>query len=389
MKPPGAGRLFFLDWLRIIAFAVLVIYHVGMIYVSWRFHVKSPFASHAPEPWMKLSEPWRMSLIFMVSGAALAHLLGRGASLGALRQRTRFLLFPLLCGVVLIVPPQSYVEVVRNFGYTGNYLDFLELYFTRFQGFCDSSRCLVLPTWNHLWFLPYLWAYTVLLFLIVAFKPDALSRLSHIAHLVLKGPGLLALPIAFIFTTRVLLVQRFPQTYAFIDDGFAHAIYLSMFMAGAVFASGSPMWPRLAALRWPALGLATGAWAALVGLRPGGLIEHTVVATLQWGALVAAFGFAGRHLNVDHPLRATLVEAVFPVFLLHQTVIIVADQWLLPLRWRPAFEAPVLILTTFTLCYGGYLLLRRIVWLRRWFGMKGVRSAIPTDPASFRSEKTR
>ncbi len=63
-------RLFFLDWLHIIALMVLIAYHVGMYYVTWDFHVKSPFASHALEPWMKLTEPWRMSLLFMISGAA-------------------------------------------------------------------------------------------------------------------------------------------------------------------------------------------------------------------------------------------------------------------------------------------------------------------------------
>ena len=38
-------RLFFLDWVRIIAFAVLVLYHVGMYYVTWDFHIKSLHAS--------------------------------------------------------------------------------------------------------------------------------------------------------------------------------------------------------------------------------------------------------------------------------------------------------------------------------------------------------
>ena len=34
-------RSFFLDWLRIGSFAVLVLYHVGMYYVPWGWHVKS------------------------------------------------------------------------------------------------------------------------------------------------------------------------------------------------------------------------------------------------------------------------------------------------------------------------------------------------------------
>ena len=72
-------RLFFLDWLRIIAFAAFVPYHVGMYYVTGDFHVKSPFSSKTLEPWMKLTEPWLMSLIFMISGAATALMLKHGA----------------------------------------------------------------------------------------------------------------------------------------------------------------------------------------------------------------------------------------------------------------------------------------------------------------------
>ena len=168
VSSPPPPRLFFLDWLRILAFMTLVLYHVGMYYVAWDFHVKSPFATPALQPWMKLTEPWRMSLIFMVSGAATAYLLKAGARWSAFRSRTRFLLLPLLCGMILVVPPQSFFEVVQKFDYHGNYLDFLALYFSHYQGFCASGHCLALPTWNHLWFLPYLWLYTALLFAALA-----------------------------------------------------------------------------------------------------------------------------------------------------------------------------------------------------------------------------
>jgi hypothetical protein len=68
--------------------------------------------------------------------------------------------------MVLVVPPQPYFEVVQKLGYTGSFVDFLQLYFTGYGGFCRGTDCLVLPTWNHLWFLPYLWCYTALLVLL-------------------------------------------------------------------------------------------------------------------------------------------------------------------------------------------------------------------------------
>ena len=51
-----------LDWVRTCAFALLVLYHVGMYYVTWEWHVDSPHASPALEPFMMLSSPWRLGL---------------------------------------------------------------------------------------------------------------------------------------------------------------------------------------------------------------------------------------------------------------------------------------------------------------------------------------
>jgi hypothetical protein len=92
-------RLFYLDWLRIGAFALLVLYHVGMYYVSWDWHVKSPHASPLIEPLMRLSYPWRMSLLFLLSGAATVWMLQRRPQ-GLLRERAARLLLPLVAEAV-------------------------------------------------------------------------------------------------------------------------------------------------------------------------------------------------------------------------------------------------------------------------------------------------
>jgi hypothetical protein len=130
------------------------------------------------------------------------------------------------------------------------------------------------------------------------------------------------------------------------------------------------MWARLARWRWPALVATLLLWAVLVGVRPGKSWEHAVIASLQWCALTAAFGFARQRLNRDHPWRRELTEAVFPVYLFHQTIIITLSQWLLPLHWRPALEGPVLVLATLVLSYAGYRLVRPWRWLRPWFGLR-------------------
>ena len=73
-------RLYFLDWLRVIAFTMLVLYHVGRYYVTWGWHVMSPYAGTTLQPWMNLSDPWRMSLLFLVSGAATSYMVKGGGA---------------------------------------------------------------------------------------------------------------------------------------------------------------------------------------------------------------------------------------------------------------------------------------------------------------------
>jgi glucans biosynthesis protein C len=375
-SPTSTERLFFLDWLRILAFSALVVYHVGMYYVSWDFHVKSPFAGPGLEPWMKLSEPWRLNLLFMISGAATSYMLKSGPSLALVRRRSARLLLPLLCGVVLIVPPQSYFEVVQKFGYSGDYLEFLRLYFSRYRGFCSDGRCLILPTWNHLWFLPYLWVYTLLSCGLVALWPSALREASRLVDTAFRGVWLMVIPIVLILAARLTLFERYPSTHALFGDWFNHAMYLGMFGVGGAFATSKVLWERLASMRLPALLMAVTFWAVLVFIRPAKPLEHAVVAVYQWSALVAAFGFAKTYLNRDSRFRSRLTEAVFPVYILHQTIIIVGSQFLLPLRLRPAVEGPILILATFALSYAGYELVRRFALLRPWFGLKATNDEV-------------
>src|SRR6202011_4525289 len=190
-------RRYDLDWVRIGAFMLLIFYHVGMYYVSWDWHVKSPYASRTIEPLMLLSSPWRLSLLFLVSGVATAYLLERRGNGGFLVQRSIRLLAPLLFRVDVIVPPQSYLEVVENLSYGATYFDFLKLSFSAYHGFCRGSDCLILPTWNHLWFVAYLWVYTVVLYAVIRAVPASVKWLRRITDSKLGGLGIIVWPLAF------------------------------------------------------------------------------------------------------------------------------------------------------------------------------------------------
>jgi glucans biosynthesis protein C len=368
-----AQRQVFVDWLRVAALGLLMAYHVGMFYVSWPFHIKSAEASSALEPWMRLSGPWRMSLLFAISGLATGWMLaqrqgGEGSKprAGLLRERARRLLLPLLMGVVLIVPPQSYFEVRQFHGYQGSYWEFLGLYFHAYGGFCNAARgCLILPTWNHLWFLPYLFFYTTLVLALQRWRPEALTQMARAMAKALSGWRLLILPWLVLLALRLLLRQRFGETHALVDDWFVHSQFLLLFVWGVCVAQtpASATWPSVQALRHLALALALLGWALLNRLPPGPLQALCWTAT-QWGGVLAALGFAHRHLQRDSPWRTTLSEAVFPMYVFHQTVIILATVALAPYAIRPAVEAPLLLFITLAGAWVGYLIVRQIGVLR-------------------------
>ncbi|MGB2176413.1 MAG: acyltransferase family protein, partial [Hyphomonas sp.] len=68
---PAFPRRYDLDWLRIIAFGLLIFYHTGMFYVTWGWHVKSVHVGPDAEWAMMLLNPWRLALLFFISGVAL------------------------------------------------------------------------------------------------------------------------------------------------------------------------------------------------------------------------------------------------------------------------------------------------------------------------------
>ncbi|MBN6151083.1 acyltransferase [Xanthomonas sp. AmX2] len=387
-----------LDWVRVCAFGLLLLYHVGMYYVSWDWHVKSPHAGTALEPFMLSSGPWRMSLLFLISGAATAFMLRRTPR-RFLRLRSWRLLLPLLFGMAVVVPPQAYYQVVEQLpgGYREGYLAFYARYLGGYHGFCGADGdCLRLPTWNHLWFVAYLWVYTVLLWLGWRLLPEpVLARLRGWAGAALQGWRALLLPVALLAAARLLLVERFESTHALVDDWYNHAQYVPMFLIGVATATATGFWESLQRLRWPALLLAAACYGLMVhtwyfagysdaapppaALRMGLRVAWAVD---QWCAIAALLGFAYRFRHADNRALRYLAPAVFPVYILHQTVIVVLAHQLKPWRLPPLLEGPLLVAATFALCFAGYDVVRRIDWLRPLFGLKHARGA---DAAALRS----
>jgi hypothetical protein len=380
-RPGSYPRRYDLDWIRIGAFLLLILYHVGMYYVTWDWHVKSLHASSAIEPLMLLVNPWRLSILFLVSGAATAFMVRRLTPASLARARSGRLLLPLLLGMLVIVPPQAYFEVVERTGYADGYPAFWARYLAADRGFCRDGDCMIVPTWNHLWFVAYLWAYTMLLAAVLALRPQAAVRARDFLERHLAGPGVLLLPWLLLSLMRVTLLSAFPPSQALVDDWYNHAQYFAVFAFGFLCADSRPLWDAIVRNRRLALIAAIASYFFLAwyfGIYAGDrdppdslrLFQRVIYAANQWAWIVAILGYGRTLLDRDGPARRYLTDAIFPFYIVHQTVIIAAAVWLRPARLAAGAEALVLLVITAVACVLTYETVGRVRWLRPFFGLR-------------------
>ncbi|MFZ5726801.1 MAG: acyltransferase family protein [Pseudomonadota bacterium] len=372
------GRHYGMDWLRIGAFALLILYHIGMFFVPWGWHVKIAEPLEWAEFPMLATNGWRLPLLFLVSGYASAALFAKLGGSGAFaRSRSARLLIPLLFGVLVIIPPQPWVELVTQHGYAQSLGAFWIGDYFRF-GTLDG---IVLPTWQHLWFVAYLWVYTMLAAAVLAWVPAVVrGRIADGAARLLSGAGLLIVPLLWWLLVLAASDGHAP-THALLDDGPAHLHYLMPFCIGWLLRVRPQLFASVAR-RWrAALLVALGAYgivAAILWLWQQGVyppdwarLPFDVARLVQgWAAIVALVGIADRYANRDHPKRAMLAEAVFPFYIIHQTIIVVVGWVLLGAGTAalPAFL--ILVAATGTGCWLFYAIGRSIGWLRPLIGLQ-------------------
>ncbi|MCW3836621.1 acyltransferase family protein [Sphingomonas canadensis] len=382
-------RHYGLDWLRIGAFGLLILYHIGMVFAPWAWVIHVPYAFPELIVPMALVTPWRLPLLFAVSGYASRHLFAKsGRNDAFLRSRAKRLLIPLAFGMAVIVPPEMWV-LVREHGYPNGYLYFWLHDYLRWGQFWSHE----FPSWEHLWFLAYLAFYTMLLGAAIAWRGDRLfAAFDQLAAWFTRGPRLLWVPVAALVWAKLSLMFLIAERQGLVTDWTGHALYMPCFLFGFMMGGTERLWPVSGRLWKPALAtaLAAGAVDALIEVfYPGSTpIGHATMAldraariTMAWAMILVMFQFAQALLNHDHPWRATLAEAVFPFYIIHHPVIVLIVWYAMPLQ--PSALALFAMLLAGTLAAGTafYLLGRRIRWLRPLIGLSAQPRAKPPAAA--------
>jgi peptidoglycan/LPS O-acetylase OafA/YrhL len=323
---------------------------------------------------------WRMDLIFLISGVASAFLLKPDRALGFLASRTWRLLLPLLFGIAVVVPVQPYVQGVSNGLVEAGFLQFLADYYSgkpwprdAFDGWYYGF------TWNHLWYLAYLWMYTIALAMLARPLGSRLGMRLRSLFTGLRGPWLMLLPVLPFCVYSFTLQPLFPDNGDFILDWYRNAVYFTVFLYGFVVARDAGFWTEATRLRWATLACAVAIFGVRLVL--GAIYPDEAPAWIEglalvlrnlymWSMLLTLLGWA--HARLSRPFRwlPWANENVYPWYMLHQSLIILFAYWLLPLRMSAPFEAAAVLALTVTGCWLLTAGVRRVRWLRPLFGMK-------------------
>ena len=387
---PGE-RHYGLDWLRIAAFALLILYHIGLFFAPGVWLVKTPHPSAAIAWPMLTLEPWRLALLFVVSGYASHALLARTSGLSEfLRARSYRLLLPLAFGVLVIVPPETWIGMVENHGYSQSLVHF---WTSDWLGFRTLNGVL-LPATEHLWFVGYLWTYTMVLGAALALATPAWKRMGRaLMDWLCVDHRLIWVPLLPILALRIAVLFTVPETHGLLHDWVSDVTYVPAFLFGFALAGHPQAWRAVHRSRLCAVLLAAISLLILVQIQsrfPGGVVSrtHWVQAldrdsgvVMAWAMILLLLGAAHQWLDRDHSLRPKLAEAVFPFYLAHQTII-VATAWRLKDKGlQLPFLFLILTLVTFAGCWAFYEVGRRTGRMRMLFGLSNAAVAKPHSRA--------
>lgn len=357
MTPPAPPRRHDVDSLRIFATWMLFAFHAGKVLdVPPFYSIKNAELSAGMGIFTGFVHQWHMPLFFLLAGwAAWGSIAARGAA-GFARERVRKLVVPLLFGVAVVCPPIRWIELRSGQFYTpsgvhvpaepdAGFLAFLPRYFTP-----DGV------TWSHLWFLAYLFTFSLLYLPLLRALARRPVHDGHPARAWVWAP---VVPLALV---QLVLRPLWPGYQNLVDDWANFAYYSLYFAIGFAFAR-SPRLERAAHAEATRAGV-IGA-AALLGmlwmdtLSAGGsaaapVVRRLLSALAGWGAVLFLLGFASRRLRATGPWHRWLTESAFPIYVLHQLGVVLAATWVVTLQLGVAAKWILLVAASIALTLALY-----------------------------------
>ncbi len=377
-----ARRLHYIDWLRVLAVMLLFPFHTSRVFnFGEDFYVKGTHLSVALSYVLGFISTWHMQLLFLLAGASAYFSLRRRTGGQFERERVQRLLVPFVFGILVLIPPQTWIGGQFNSGYTGSFIQYLTsgdfLAFNIKEGGDYYGGFGI----GHLWFIGFL-----LLISLIVLPLLVWGRTERGAAAIGRFARFLAKPWGWLVVAFVILIGESMPEIA----GKNLIYYLVFFVLGYIVMADDAFTESAERYRWFALivgMLGCAVWVATGPFRdslpdPSFALFGIVMAGMlsAWLAIIGLLGTGKHYLDQPSSALSYLAESSYPVYILHQTVIVVAAFYLvrmqgpLALEWTAVFI--VAVLATFAL----YELVRRVPVLRTLFGMRPRPARVSAQP---------
>ncbi|WP_373059323.1 acyltransferase family protein [Zunongwangia sp. H14] len=343
-------RRYDIDWLRVIAIGLLLIYHIAIIFQPWAMFLGFIRSDELMEGlWkpMSMLNVWRIPLLFYVSGMGVFFAIQKRNWKELLLERSKRILLPFIFGIIAIVPL--------------HFLIFQEYYHLPLGYYAHQG---------HLWFLGNIFAYVVVLLpLFFYLKKIKDSRFMKGLSSLMKNPaGPVSISLFFALETLLVKPQVF-EMYAETWHGFFLGL-LAFFFGFLLVSLGKPFWQTVLKWRWLYLGVALAFYIirlTVFNLESPGYLK--AIESNCW--ILAIFGFGYKYLNRPGKTLRYLSRAAYPVYIVHMFVLYAGAMIILPLGIPVLLKFIIIVLFTGIGCFFIYeFLIRRINFLRPLFGLK-------------------
>lgn len=376
---PGSERQYYIDWLRILLIISVFLYHLGMIFNTWEWHVKNDIIyGGLLRQVMIFLHNWRMPLLFMISGAGTWYALKNMSPGQYLLERSRRLLVPLMAGIFILVPVQVYIERITL------YDSLLAFYPHMFDGIYPQGNF----SWHHLWFIAYLLVIALIIspFLNMLRSTRFMALVGNLEYIFKKPMGL-NLVIIPLLISQVILRNFFEtETNDLVNDWASFTSYLIFFLAGFILLPVKSI--RGAMLRYRRLYLAETAVMMTVMImvqdqvdfvRTAEVLYDVAALVMSWTCAVTVSGYAMKCIDRNSSFRKTVNEAIYPFYLLHQPALVITGYVFVNLSIHVMLKVILIFTLSLILILSVYwFLIRPFNIPRILFGMKPLRKKAKT-----------
>jgi glucan biosynthesis protein C len=388
-SPQKSVRLYYLDWLRVLAIFMVFLFHAVHPFDFGDWQIKNLEQSEIITIILTLLGLWGMPFFFLVAGSSSWFALERRTTRQYISERFKRLLIPFVVGTMLFSPIQMYLEWKNKVQNGVLSIPFQEYVNTQFQHFDPLSLHYpgFTPRWFglgfHLWFLAFLFFFALItLPLFRWLKGEAGKRLvGRMGGLSEKRGGILlfVLPLAVV---QFILEPIFPNEHDWGDFIFQ----MCFFILGYILYSDLRFTRALRRDWWLLLTLGMAIVLSLVGMyiaelpvmawseTPYTLEFYFIYSLVTCVAVCFTFTmlFVGmRFLDFTNKWLQYAQEAVLPFFILHQPVIVVLAFFVVQWHASIVVKLPIVVLGSFAVSLGLYeAFILRIQPMRALFGMK-------------------